>query len=59
MTRRPPVLPARWPRPRPQTRVLLWIALLCAGFSATMLLTYHSELDDDVEVLRAALIPHA
>ncbi len=55
----PPVLPVRWPRPRPQPRVLLWIALLCAGFSATMLLTYHRELDDDVEVLRATLIPHA
>ena len=55
----PPVLPARWPLPPPQTRVLLWIALLCSAFRAAMLATYHAELAADVEALRAALTPHA
>ena len=55
----PPVLRARWPLPPPQTRVLLWIALLCSAFSAAMLATYHAELAADVEALRAALTPHA
>ena len=55
----PPVPQVRWPQPRPGSRALLWVALVCVGFGVAMHLTYHAALDADVETLRAALEPHA
>ena len=55
----PPVAQVRWPHPRPGSRALLWLALLCLGFGLAMHLTYQAHLGADVDLLRRALTPSA
>jgi type IV/VI secretion system ImpK/VasF family protein len=54
----PPTVAHRWPRPERPTRLLLYVALLCALFSAAMLATYHAALDADIATLRRLLTRH-